>query len=361
MRLLLPLFLALAICCVSPAQTVDAFMDANLPGQGASTPLPFGGGVFSTTQNTSGTTVQHIPASYLASAGLVSGATLNDLALAPTATGTLTCPQLHAVIGHAMTPWDPSQFLGNIGGFSTIYDSALLGSMTWALTKDVWNNLNTTSIGFVWDGVSDLALYISTGNVSFSASSPTGPVISIQSMAMRHAGGVSARNTATGFAATTPTTSDNKGLRLRMTFTNSSSIPPGTVTFSPAAAVVSPGSPLVVTFSSPQRAGDFYIPYIACLPGLTPVTGTPFMIPLAWDSCTDFYFLDPNGLSVFQLGAPGQYSGTLNSTGMGVGIINIPPGLLPSLTIPVHITFLTSDVNGVNQVHGIGTCTIMVP
>lgn len=343
------------------AQTVDAYIDANTPGSGATTTIPFGSGALIINQTTGATMVQRIPASYLAAAGLIPGATLEDLALAPSATGLLICNQLHAIIGHAVSPWSTTQFLGNIGLSATIYDSAVSGTKSWSVTGSTWNNLNSQPIGFSWDGVSDLALYISADNVVSTSITPIGPISPIGSNTFRHAGGVSMRNHSLGFNANSPTASDNKGLKLRMTFTNTTNSPPGTVSFTPAAAVASPGNPLVITFNAPARGGDLYIPYIACLPGATPIVGTPFTIPLAWDSCTDYYFLDPNGLTVFQLAAPGSFVGTLTSTGIGVGIVNIPAGLLPSLTIPIHVTFLTSNLNGINQVHGLGTFTIHVP
>ncbi len=358
-NLVLATILALSISIQS--QTVDAYMDANTPSTGGTTSVPFGAGPTSVNQASANTMVQLIPAVYLVAAGLVPGATLEDIALAPTSTGQLICNQLHAVIGHAVNPWSSTQFFGNIGGYSTIYDSSLSGVRSWAVFGNTWNNLNTQPIGFSWDGVSDLALYISAGNVISTSITPGGPISIFGSTVFRHAGGVSSRNYSPGFNSTTPTVSDNKGLKVRMTFTNVPSNPPGTISFTPSSGVVSPGSPLVVTYNAPYRGGDLFIPYIACLPGTTPIVGTPFTLPLAWDSCTDYYFLDPAGLTVFQLATPGSFFGTLSNTGIGVGVINIPVGLLPPLTVPVHITFMTSDVNGINQVHGLSTCIIHVP
>ncbi|HGY90630.1 MAG TPA: hypothetical protein ENK43_05595 [Planctomycetes bacterium] len=355
-------FFVLAATAASQT-TAEAWMPADTPNQGSTVSSPFGTSL-SSGQNSSHTIVQQIPASYLMAAGIPANALLTDVALAPNGGGTITIPNFHAAVGLSPAPWNNSLFLGNILLPEDIWNSGSQGTFTWTVQANQWNTLNPTPLTqTVWDGVSDLALYISTGNLQVQpAGSGMGGPILIWLGTFRSASGVSLRNRAPGFAAPVPTVTDTSGLKVRLTFNTGPGQQPGTVTFL-GPPNVTPGTSRVVVFSAPGHAGELYVPVVSCTLGSTIVPGLPAPLPIVNDACTSFYFNDPLSPFIFALALPalGPTFGLLDAQGMSTGVVASPANIVPpGLGLDVHITFVTLDLTGLpTGVHGIGTITFL--
>ena len=348
----------LAVALGARAQTTEVFLDSDTPGSGGTTVAPFSQITLATMPGY--TMVQRLPALDLAAAGLTAGAQLTDVALAAPANATILSSSFVCAIGPAASPWDPSQLLGNVVAPVTVYDTAIHGAFSYPVVANQWSPLPLpTPLGVSWDGVSDLALYISIGLLSIQQGgtlSPTGPIF-IWGGNMRTAGGTIQRNTAPGFGVTTATANDMNGLKVRLTFFDPPP-PPGTTTVLTSA--IAPGQGSAVLIDAPAFAGQFYAPIVSCtnVPGSLP--GVFFPLPVTPDGCTTFQYTHPLGSLMFTWGFPGSQFGVLDSIGQSVGIVTSIAGLVPpGLNLDLHITYLTLDGFGVTGVHGVDTLTLL--
>ncbi len=116
------------------------------------------------------TYVGRIPASFLDPANR----TIRDIELAPCSTGTFSAPNVQIGMGHVPVPvplpftfptFDAAGNMVSPGSFldySPLYNSVSQGPFTWTMTANTWSpmGLAAGSSGFTWNGVDDVAFYI---------------------------------------------------------------------------------------------------------------------------------------------------------------------------------------------------------
>ncbi len=160
-RILFALPVSAVLSVLVSAQTITAYFPDNVPTTGATNAFPFNTGAY--------TTLQVYPASGLTAAGIVAGQHLAGIAIAPTsgvAAGTYTAPTGVITIGHRAPtpPFATNQWLNNMVGAQTVWDTAVDGPLSFARVSGAWANLPfSPNAVFYWDGVSDLVLQISIG------------------------------------------------------------------------------------------------------------------------------------------------------------------------------------------------------
>lgn len=130
---------------------------------GGSNVIPFGGASW-----VSGgyTFMQRIPAAELDPANPI----IQEIALAPSGSGTWTANNVTIGLGHVPTPLPcpfsyptPGGGLGSFIDFTTIWDSSTQGPFSWTATQDTWSDLGFAAqggTGFMWDGTNDIAFFI---------------------------------------------------------------------------------------------------------------------------------------------------------------------------------------------------------
>jgi hypothetical protein len=134
------------------------YIDNNNPATGTSNTIPW--------NQSGGYSSLHVyNAAQLTAGGVCGGALLTDVAVAPssTTTGVYSAPQARLTIGHLTT--DPPVLGGWESNFSTsvIVHDLTSGPYTFPYVLHAWTSLpGVQAAGFVWDGVSSIAIYYTT-------------------------------------------------------------------------------------------------------------------------------------------------------------------------------------------------------
>ena len=210
--------LCVVILVASGVSAQVAYFPDNLPATGATNTIPYRDSSWAA----SGYTSYHVyPAATLAAAGVPAGAVLTDLAIAPTnatgASGTINIPIAQVYVGHlAMSPPVAGQWLNNVAGPVTLWDTAADGPLTFNWTADTWvsHPIACHGAGFAWDGVTDVIFYTSFGGTSVPGGGWTGG-FSV------HTGSTYIRHGLSGYlptVGTAPSTTGSAGMRIRLTF-----------------------------------------------------------------------------------------------------------------------------------------------
>ena len=213
--------LCVVILVASGVSAQVAYFPDNVPNTGASNTIPFRNSSWAV----SGYTSYHVyPAATLTAAGIPAGAVLTDLAIAPEATtgvsGTINVPIAQIYFGHlANSPPVAGQWLNNVAGPVTLWDTATDGPLTFNWTADTWVSLPIAchGAGFAWDGVTDVIFYTSFAGTNFPGGGWTGgfnihsPVTT--GLYIRHG-----LNQYLPTIGTAPSTTGTLGMRLRLTF-----------------------------------------------------------------------------------------------------------------------------------------------
>jgi hypothetical protein len=171
---------------------------------------------------TNGYTSLHVyTAANLASAGIPAGAVLTDLAVVPTNTtgtsGTCSIAWTQVWVGHlAASPAVAGQWINNLSGPVSMWDSATDGAYTFNWAADTWTSLPIACNGltFQWDGVRDVCFFQQHAGTSFPGGGWTGGFSVRTGGGTRH--GHDTYNPTIGTAPTTNSTT--LGMRMRMTF-----------------------------------------------------------------------------------------------------------------------------------------------
>lgn len=159
--------LSALLCASSLLAQTNIYVPDSDPTTGTCNAIPmsasFGSG--------STTYLGRIPASWLDP----TNRTIRDVEFAPCANGTFTAPNIQIGIGHVPNPvtlpFSGPQFdaaglpisLGSFLDYTPMYNSVLQGPFTWTMTANTWSplGLSTSSApGFTWNGVDDIAFYI---------------------------------------------------------------------------------------------------------------------------------------------------------------------------------------------------------
>ncbi len=213
----LALAVLMLLAGLSTAQIVH--LPDNVPSTGGANTIPYR----DSSWGINGYTSLHVyPAAELANHGVTAGAVLVGLAMSPTtatgAAGTITIPLGQVYFGHlAVSPPVAGQWLNNLAGTVTLWDTAVDGPLTFAWTADTWASHPISCQGgsFIWDGVSDVAFYQTHAGTSNGGGWTGGFSVhtSPASAYIRH--GLSNYNPTPG---TAPTTTGTLGMRMRLTF-----------------------------------------------------------------------------------------------------------------------------------------------
>lgn len=149
-----------------PAQG-PAYVPDNTPATGSGNVIPFGQ---SSSFAPGYSYIGRIPASFLCAAGAQTHIT--EIAFTPISSGTWNCATVRMGLGHVPNPL-PVPFSFPVGGpgsfqdFTTIYDSAVQGPFSWTVTANTWSPMGFAALGgtgFCWDGVRDIAFYVTYQN-----------------------------------------------------------------------------------------------------------------------------------------------------------------------------------------------------
>lgn len=204
-RQLQVLSICFALSALVSAQVVH--IDNDNPATGTSNAFPWG--------QANGFTTLHIyTAVQLAAGGVCSGASLLEIAVAPSSgsSGTYSAPQARLSVGHlASSPAVAGLWEANLTSPAVIHDSTgnpLLGPYTFPWTLNQWTPLpDVAAAGFTWDGVSDVGIF-------YTSSPGTTGTFSARrtSTNLRHA--------VTVFQATNqaPTSNGNFAMKVRLTW-----------------------------------------------------------------------------------------------------------------------------------------------
>lgn len=198
----LPLLLCLVLVASVSAQTV--YIDNNNPATGTSNTFPWG-------QANGFTTLHVYTAAQLSAGGVCAGATLADVAIAPSTagTGTYNAPQARLSIGHlASDPPIAGAWESNLTSPSVAHDLTS-GPYTFPYTLNTWSPLpGIPAAGFVWDGVTSIAVFYT------SSAGTTGTFNA-------HRTSTNLRHAVTIFNATNqaPTSNGLFAMKVRLTFT----------------------------------------------------------------------------------------------------------------------------------------------
>lgn len=192
----------LLVVSVVPAQLV--YIDNNSPTTGTSNAFPWA--------QAGGFATLHVyTAAQLAAGGVCPGAVLTDVAVAPSSgtAGTYNAPQARLSVGHlAVNPPVAGQWEANIANPTVVHDLTS-GPYSFPWTLNTWTPLpGFAAAGFVWDGVTDIAIYYT------SSSGVTGTFSARRTATnLRHAGAF--------FNPTNqlPTSNGNFAMKVRLTFT----------------------------------------------------------------------------------------------------------------------------------------------
>jgi hypothetical protein len=153
-----PVLLGLVLAASVSAQVV--YIDDANPATGVSNAFPFA-------QLNGFTTLHVYTAAQLAAGGVCAGATLTDIAIAPSSgtSGTYNAPQARLSVGHlANDPPIAGGWESNIANPTVIHD--LTGApytFPWAL--NTWVSLpEVATAGFVWNGVASIAIFYTSSS-----------------------------------------------------------------------------------------------------------------------------------------------------------------------------------------------------
>jgi len=109
---------------------------------------------------------------------------------------------------------------------------------------------------------------------------------------------------------------------------------------------IAPGQSRTLVFDWAGHGGELYVPFVSCNAGSFQVPGTNFVLPLAFDGCTQFYLTSPLSPLLFQL-VPGGFQGLLSGPfGVALGSVQLPALTPPGLGFDLRIGFLTLTQQG---------------
>jgi hypothetical protein len=200
-----------------------------------------------------------IPASVLASHGVLPGDRLLDIQFAPCGSGTITMPSVQVLAGHLVSPIPTFSLANAFADQSLVYDSSASGPHSFSCVANAWSSLGVGGGNFAWDGVRDVGIYTSHAGLTINSTSGWQGSFWRDSALMRHY--------VNAYQATMALTSALSGLKIGLVFANPFSAPASLVPYGQPAAG-GPGFPSFVATEMPTFGNPWFgVGVVNALPG----------------------------------------------------------------------------------------------
>jgi hypothetical protein len=320
--------ISLALCLMAVPLTAQSLIHVpdNAPASGTCNIAPWGYAAM--------TYVARIPVSFLDPAN----PTVDDVGWASCNSNTFSAPDVQIGMGHVPNPLPiPFNFplisggavtaLGDFLDLTVVWDSALQGPSTWPYASGNWSDMGlagTGGTGFTWNGVNDIAFYVTfqnaTGISSFHRTG-TEPFRAYQSSV---------------YQSSSSTTTGASGLKMRLTC-----VPGG-------------GGPFTLAANNTPSTGDLQLA-LTNIPGTTTegytLLSTNVSGPVGLGSWGGLY-PDPITLTIISLvpiaspGDPLHWTWPVASPLYPADNANFPPGSFPAVLYGLSWDFMALAVDG---------------